>query len=198
MNITAQKTLKKIRWPLGIAIVIALYFSDNIRGYYRFKEICANDAGLAIYEPLQKGMGWSSSKFDAGYLLNNYDGINFVRFIDDQQSFRDLVRTNARKDFWDDGFKPQPIDITRQPHYSYAAENKKIETEVRLNSYSKIIRSIQNGKVVVMYRDFAYKLFVPDWGTSGGLIFCKSTTQDDLSKAPNQNPERAIRSSFSK
>ena len=35
---------KLLAWLAGTAMLTGLYFSDNIRGYYRFKEICEKKA----------------------------------------------------------------------------------------------------------------------------------------------------------
>ena len=193
-----RRILKILVWPVGIALAIGLYFSDNIRGYYRFKEICAKEAGLRVYEPLQKGEGWQASgEIDAGYLLHYYDGISFVRYSDDKKNLQDLVRTTVKKDFSDDGFRPQPVDSSRQPRYVYYEEFKKFDGEVRMNSRISTVTNIQSGKTVVTYQDFTYRLFNPDWGSSGGTA-CSSFGREDLDKVPNDSKEIAIQSAFTK
>lgn len=198
MNTTIKRIIKILVWPVGIALVIGVYFSDNIRGYYRFKEICAKDAGLRVYEPLQKGEGWlASGEIDAGYLLHYYDEISFVRHLDDKKSLQDLVRTTVKKDFSDDGFLSQPVDSSRQPRYVYYEEFNKLDDEVRMNSRISRVTNIQSGKPAVTYQDFTYRLFNPDWGSSGGSA-CSSFNRDASDKGPNDSREIAIRSAFTK
>lgn len=201
MNATIRKISQILAWHVGIALVIGLYFSDNIRGYYRFKEICAKDAGLRVYEPLQKNEGWQTSAPNAdshaGYLLSYYPGISYVRYLDDGGVLRDLKRTDEKKARWDSGFRPQPIDESSQPQYAYDEEFKEVAGEVRMNKRTSKVTNIQSGKIVVTYQDFTYRLFNPDWGSSGGSA-CSGLNRDDLSKAPNDSKERAIQSAFTK
>lgn len=188
--------LKIFAWSVGIALLIGIYFSDNIRGYYRFKNICQKDAGLRVYEPLQKGEGWQTSrKSDAGYLLHYYDGISFVRFLDEKNSPQNLIRTANKNSSSDDGFRLQSIVANKSPRYEYHTEAAALPEEIRINRYISTITNLNSGKFSVIYQDFTYRLFKPDWGLGRGTA-CSSFDRSNGGSGPNNSQEVAIKKVF--
>jgi hypothetical protein len=185
-----NRLLKFSIWSLGVVALTGLYFSDNIRGHYRFKDICRKDAGLRVYEPLRK-------EATAGYLLHFYEGISYVRYPDRNGDFRDLIRTAEKKDSSDDGFRSQPIDSNKKPSYEYRTEVKTLVEEARMNRYLSTVTDSQSGKLAVIYQDFTYRLFNPDWGTGAGTA-CSLLGRDDSDKGPNRSQEIAIQKAFTK
>ena len=196
-----KRLLKLTAWPVGIALLIGLYFLDNIRGYYRFKEICEKEAGLRVYEPIQKNKGWQTlipnSDSKAAYLLSYYNGISYVRFEEKNGILHDLRRTGEKKNRWDSGFRPEPSASNDQPLYEYHDDLKTVTEEVRINRYASTVTNLQSGKLAVIYQDFTYRLFNQDWGLGRGTS-CSSFNRNDSGKSPNESKEIAIQTAFSK
>lgn len=196
-----NRLLKLSIWPLGVVALTGLYFSSNIRGYYRFQEVCQRDAGLRMYEPLLKGEGWQTlagnSDSAAAYLLSYYDGISYVRYRDKDGILQDLIRTNEKKSRSDSGFRPKLASSGTQPLYEYQSNAEEVAGEVRMNKYTTIVRNLRTGGVSVTYQDFTYRLFNPEWGLGRGTS-CSSLMQGNTSKSLNDSREVAIRSAFVK
>lgn len=198
MSTWLARNSKVFVWPIGIALAVGLVFTDNIRGYYRFKDICKNDSGLRIYDPLQKNQGWlAMGKADAAYLLHYYGEISYVRYFDSKESLQDLVRTDNKRDSSDDGFRAKPIESDRQPRYEYRDEFNRVPEEARMNRYTSTVKIIENGKLAVTYQDFTYRLFNPDWGGTGGTA-CSTLNRADINRGSNDSKEIAIHTGFMK
>lgn len=196
MNTTAKSILKILLWPMGVALVLGLYFADNIRGYYRFKELCANEAGLKVYQPLERNVGWLADKNEAGYLLYFYSSILFVRYANGEQSLQDLIRTTEKRDSSDDGFRSQPVDTIKQPLYGFQKRIEVVTNESRITRYKTTVTNLQSGQPAVVYQDFVYRIFSPDWGAGQGTA-CSSLRRSDSGQRPNRVQETAIQQAFS-
>ena len=196
MKELVMRLLKLAIWPLAAALVIGLYFAVNIKGYYRFKELCAKEAGLKVSQPLERGVGWLAHKNEAGYLLYFYKDIAFVRYVDEAQNQQDLIRTNEKNRPSDNGFRQRPVDITKQPAYEFDKAIGTVSGEDRLTKYQTTVTNLQNGKVSVAYQDFTYQLFSPDWGVAQGSA-CSSLGRRDSSERPTRAQETSIQNAFS-
>ena len=64
---------------VGIVVAIAAYFGDNIRGYYRFKELCETEGGLKVFRPLLKNVGWQASSYEDARSAAHFTQIAFAR-----------------------------------------------------------------------------------------------------------------------
>lgn len=45
-------TRRKLLWLAFFAGITLIFFSENIWGYFRFRQICAEQAGIRVYEPV--------------------------------------------------------------------------------------------------------------------------------------------------
>ena len=50
--------VKVIAYISIVPLLTVLYFIDNIRGYYRFKELCQQEKQLVITSKLERNVGW--------------------------------------------------------------------------------------------------------------------------------------------
>lgn len=62
-----------------IPLLIGLYFFDNIKGYYRFKQYCEKEGGLKVYEAIKKGVGLLAKDKDEAHSAALLENIGFVR-----------------------------------------------------------------------------------------------------------------------
>lgn len=195
MKEPAKVFIKIMIWPIGFLLLLSLYFADNIKGYYRFKELCAKEAGLKVYQPLERDVGWFSDKNESGYLLYSYPGIAFVRYADKAQSLQDLIRTTEKKDSSDDGFRPEPADAVKQPLYGFRKTIEEVPNESRMTRFKTTVTNLKSGQTVVVYQDFLYRIFSPDWGVAQGTA-CSSLNHLDSDQRPSRVQQKAIQQAF--
>jgi hypothetical protein len=165
---------------LGISLVGALiggYFASNIKGYYRFKEICQKEGGLRVYQPLEKGVGWrvriECSSCKEGYrdqsIYPTFDGVAFLRFRDESSgALMDKILippTQLRGQYTE---KRTLADLSKPVIYEYIEIRKNVANETRLTSSEFQVIDQRSGKIVVTNKDFSYSFTNYDWGVGGG------------------------------
>lgn len=195
MNASVKKFLLLLMWPIGLVLATALYFSSNIRGYYRFKEICSIDAGLRVYVPLRRDVGWNASELDAPILLYFYEEIHFVRHSTDGHTFKDLVRTSDRSSTSDNGFRAIPLDSSKQPTYNYQTVLENVANETRMYKRGAIVTEVATGKVVATFQDYVYRIFEPDWGPAQGTS-CSTFDKVNEANHVRDSRERFLNNAF--
>jgi hypothetical protein len=171
-----KKLSKIFIWPLGIALAIGLYFSENIRGYYRFKEICAKEGGLKVYQPLEKGVGWqipNSCKECKEKYVDGFPGaLSEVKFIRlNQRDTLELVDrykdTTKPKNTYDP-YKEAVADMSDPVRYELREKRTNVWNEIRLSVDQFEVVDLRVNQVVVAYKDYSYRNFSYDWGVGGG------------------------------
>lgn len=159
-----RRISKILVWPAGIALAIGLYFSDNVRGYYRFKEICAKDAGLHVYQPLERNVGWMVSggrMYDAGFMAE-FKEVAFVRYHNAEDgNWYDVYRAPKLK-VGDLGIAQQPADLSKPVVYEFKIVQKDLEDEVRMGATIREFIDLRNSSLVATYKVFSYGKFNPD------------------------------------
>lgn len=189
--------LKIFFWFAVTVFLLGFYFADNIKGYYLFKKACTEEAGLKIYQPLKRDVGWFSEKNETAYLLYFYPGIAFVRFTDEAQSLRDLVRTVEKNDSSDSGFRQRPVDESKQPLYKFQKTIEEIPKKNRITRFKTTVTDLQSGQISVAYQEFSYRIFSPDWGVNQSTT-CSSFRHPDVSLQSTQSLEMALQQAFLK
>ena len=106
---------------LIVPALIAVFFFDNIRGYYRFKELCAEHKELVVYQKLEPNVGWQAN-------LKEYENngsvmeklyfipyIKFYRFNDYvHRQLYDTSYIGSKRLPWLDGQQYIPGEAQRQ------------------------------------------------------------------------------------
>jgi hypothetical protein len=142
----------------AIAALLGLYFASNIKGYYRFKEICEKEGGLKISETLILDKGWSSDK-NGGLKPLALEGVAFVRFEDGEGTQSgDWYRVKKQR-VTDDRFDKRPINPSNQIKYQYKTTVENMPNELRMQKIEESITDIENGRQVFLYRSFTYEQF---------------------------------------
>jgi hypothetical protein len=164
MNIAIKKILKKSIWIVSIVFTIGLYFSNNIWGYYRFKEICAKEAGLKVYQPLERNVGWlvrGGQMYDTGIPVNFKD-VAFVRYHDEKDgNWYDVYRVPKLK-VGDPGYARQPADMSKPVVYEYRSIHKRLPEEIRMGSWVTEFIDLRTSQLVATYKVLSYSKFNPD------------------------------------
>jgi hypothetical protein len=146
---------------LGISLVGALiggYFASNIKGYYRFKEICQKEGGLRVYQPLEKGVGWMVDGSIGGTLT--FFGASYSRTRKDDGNYYDTVlKTPFKQKYFEKDFETTLADLSKQPIYKLKSAYNEIPNELRLSSHTTEVIEIATGKTLVAYRQFGYESF---------------------------------------
>lgn len=190
---------KALIWFVAIAALIGLYFFSNIKGYYRFKEICEKEGGLKVYQPLEKGVGWQTLEFSgassAKYLLELSDGIEYVRFRTAKGEEFDLKRkSQARDSFGNPSYEEIPSNSQFEPRYVYAEQQIAFEDLPRTQHYKTTIAEASTKKILVQYQDFVYRPFTIDWGYGAGMACSMQDKPTD--QQPNRAREDALLKAF--
>lgn len=155
-----RKKLKvsAITIALTLAATTALFF-DNIKGYYRFKQYCAKEGGLRVYEPLEKNVGWSADdKYDARVpaLLN---GVDFVRYTDRKDGATYDLRYLGGNPQDDESFKVTPSNNSVPIIYVWKELHFDVKNEWRLHESGYKVANLDDNKISVRYLMFSYIYF---------------------------------------
>ena len=163
MNQSIKKTLLLLMWPAGIVLAIALYFSSNIQGYYRFKEICARDGGVRVYQPLERNVGWTvggGRMLDTGYVVH-FSEVAFVRYRNEKDGqWYDVYRVPKLK-VGDGGFAQQPADWNKPVIYEYRSWQRDLQDELRMSTVVVEAIDLRTSKANASYTTFGYSKFEP-------------------------------------
>jgi len=145
---------------VSIVALTALYFSDNIKGYYKFKHLCKTEGGLAVYEKLEPNVGWESSDKYNAYIPAYFKKVKFVRFPDsnNKSQLYDMTHIsgsrNIRKSY---GFSESNLSENIRYRFIYNAEmiNKKFLISRTINE----IVDVKNKTTVFKFISFGYSMF---------------------------------------
>ena len=146
---------KHMIW-MAILVLLLVYFSENIYGYYRFKQYCWNEGGLRVYEKLEKNEIWlADDKFSAKSIaIIPYVGIS--KFLNEKNNqLYDVFflggKINKRSSY---SIKPSGND---QPvKYFFKSKNIKVADEIRLKKVSYIVKRSVDEKLMLEFNSFYY------------------------------------------
>lgn len=161
---TTSRFGKLLVWGVGLLLVVGLFFSSNIRGYYRFKEICEKEAGLKVFIPIERNVGWrirGERMEDAGFplLLND---VPFVRYrsVKDGNLY-DVFRIPKVK-VGDSGIAQKPADMSKAVAYEYDVRTVDLPNELRTGAQHFEVMDLRSDKLAVRYSRFSFGKFSPD------------------------------------
>lgn len=161
----AIRLFAKIALGVLIAIgLVGLYFSDNIRGYYRFREVCQKQAGLHVFSTLQKDVGWWTNAGDISGAITAAisERVAFVRYKDRRDGllydvyFRGGNRGNS------DSYGRSPADSSKELRYGWIFVNERIPDETRLSRTGYDITDLRTHQLAAHFYHFGYSKFNQD------------------------------------
>lgn len=141
-----------------IPLLIGLYFFDNIKGYYRFKQYCAKEGGLRVYQPLEKSVGWWADDYDSAHMAAQLKYVAFVRYRDKKDGKEYDLTYMGGDPQRDSSFNKNSADQSKEIVYFWKNINKKISGESRLMRYGEEILNTNN-KILVSYYMLGYEKF---------------------------------------
>lgn len=157
--------LKLLAWLVGLALMIGLYFSDNIRGYYRFKEICAKEAGLKVFRPLERNIGWTvkGGRIEDTGMAVYFKDVAFVRYRNEKDgNLYDVYRAPKLK-VGDPGYAQQPADLNKTVVYQFSVETiHSLPNEIRTGVQHFDVTELKTSRLAVRYSRLGYSKFDPD------------------------------------
>jgi hypothetical protein len=160
-NLQMKNTFKLLAWLIGISLAAGLFFADNIRGYYRFKEICARDAGLRVYQPLERNVGWtvSGGRIEDTSMPIYMNEVAFVRYRNETDDMLyDVYRVQKLK-VGDSGYAQQAADLNKPVVYEYRSSHRDLKDEVRLGAWITEFIDLRTSKIAATYSEISYGKF---------------------------------------
>lgn len=165
MKTPAKVFIKTMIWPIGFLLLLSLYFADNIKGYYRFKELCAKEAGLKVYQPLERDVGWFEASGNLGSVvyMTAYPAVAFVRYQNAKDGqWYDIYRAKRLK-VGDPGYTQQPADLSKPVVYQSRVINiHDLPNEVRIGSQIMEFIDLRTNQRVASYTILGYSKFNPE------------------------------------
>jgi hypothetical protein len=152
------KFVTKVVAGVALAIgLVGLYFADNIRGYYRFKELCETDGGLMVLHPMKKHVGWRGRKGD--YSFASFKDVAFVRYVDGAEydvRYRSGLISN------DLSYDVSPASEAEPVLYEIRWISERLPNEIRTSRSGFEIREIATGRLMVRWYQIGYSTFNQD------------------------------------
>lgn len=142
-------------------LLIGLFFFDNIKGYYRFKQYCEKESGFKIYEKLNSGYGWLVDDFGEPMHVAYLKGVKFVRYKDKlTDKYFDMKYLSGdphlKKSFHISDANFDEITKYRWTNVSYF-----VSGELRLSKYGNEVIDDSGKKILGVY-EFSYAKFDRD------------------------------------
>lgn len=152
-----------------IVILTGLYFFENIRGYYRFKELCDIEKPKQVIGKVDPNQGWQFESINRGNLVTSawlvnriasLPNVKYVRFKDyeDHQTYD--MRYIGGHPTLKSSYEIKPADITLQPRYLWRQiVNEEFPNELRSGRSGDQIIDLSTNKVVVNFTHIYYGTF---------------------------------------
>lgn len=161
----ALKVFAKIVAGLAIAVcLIGIYFSNNIRGYYRFKDVCEREAGLRVFSKLKSDVGWWTDEDSISGAISAAvsSRIDFVRYKDsgDGVTYDVRYRGGNREDR--KSYERTPADMSKDVRYRWKFVNESVPGELRLGRSGYEIFDLHTGQLAARFYFFGYSKFDQD------------------------------------
>jgi hypothetical protein len=141
---------------ISIPILILLFFSSNIYGYFRFKHYCSTEGGLRVYEKLERNVGWfAKDKYDA-QVAAQLSGVGFVRYRDQKNgNFYDLIYKggNPTKD---SSFEKKLADHSLAVVYEWRHISEFVAGEIRLGKFGYEIFNLKDNHLMARFYSLSY------------------------------------------
>ncbi len=160
---------KILIWPLGIALAIGLYFSENIRGHYRFKQMCAKDGGVRIITPIEIGSIHEAENLGRAEAIAAIRGVLAARTVDDKSGALVDVRLASGVGGTPSAvFETLPADKSRPARYKWIWINQKMERQQRSSRSGWEVYDIVTNELVLSDYLYGYATFDPKTVLGGG------------------------------
>jgi hypothetical protein len=153
----SKTQMRLVAISLVVAGVMLAYFSDNIRGYYRFKGLCETEGGLRVLHPLRRGVGWLGRKGD--HSLAAFPDVAFLRYRDGAE-FDVRYRSGLVSD--ERSYDTSPAHKDNEVTYELRWISESLPNEVRATRSCYEVREITTGVVMLRWCQIGYSTFRQD------------------------------------
>ena len=149
---------------LIVPALITVFFFDNIRGYYRFKELCNIEKTKQIVNKVEPNMGWVFNEDVPSTTLLVFPTaalphVKFVRFKDyDNKQIYDARYLGGRI-YSKKSFDVKLADLEQKPVYAWKQIQEEFPKELRTSRYGDQIIDLRTNKVIVNLTNIGYGLF---------------------------------------
>lgn len=145
---------------LAIPLLVAVYFFENIKGYYRFKWYCENEGGLKVYEKLEKNKGWMADDKLSARSAAQLKYVDFVRFPDkkNKNKFYDM-RYNGGHPGRNDSYKISEYEENKTETYYWKFSSGRLPDELRLTKQTYKVMGANRENVLIVFNRFGYSKF---------------------------------------
>jgi hypothetical protein len=166
--------IKNILYIIIIPLLMGMFFFDNIRGYYRFKQLCAIEKNKQLINKVEPNQGWilndgvPSSKWDA-FRVASLPYVKYVRYLDykdkqlyDVRYFGDkepaknpITKNSSYEEFYD----MKLAHPNEKPVYAWKEIQEKFPNELRTSRYGDQVIDLRTNNVVINLTNIGYGLF---------------------------------------
>ena len=164
MGYVMHKNIKTALMILIVPALITVFFFDNIRGYYRFKELCNIEKTKQIVNKVEPNMGWVFNEDVPSTTLFVFPTaalphVKFVRFKDyDNKQIYDARYLGGRI-YSKESFDVKLADLEQKPVYAWKQIQEEFPKELRTSRYGDQIIDLRTNKVIVNLTNIGYGLF---------------------------------------
>jgi hypothetical protein len=167
--------IKVIIYISIIPLLTVLYFLDNIRGYYRFKELCQQEKQLVITSKLERDVGWKINSNEPtarsyAFLLAGLPHVKFVRFRDwKDHDFYDVSYVGkapkvadggaSKRGDWEKDYEVRPANLDSEVVYGWETFSETLSTETRMSRSGYRFTDLRSKKVVFSLTELGYSTF---------------------------------------
>ncbi|WP_331347116.1 hypothetical protein [Cellvibrio sp. UBA7661] len=142
-----------------IPLLIALYFFDNIKGYWRFKQYCASEGGLRVYQPLERGVGWLAEDQEQAKAASLLEYVDYARYTDKNDGNTYDLRYLGGDLQLDASYEIKLEDQAKNPVYLWKSVGEGVKGELRLRRFGYEVVEIKSSKLFSLYYSFSYSKF---------------------------------------
>ena len=151
---------------LGMAFVVipvvmlVIYFSDNIQGYFKFKHLCETEGGLTVYEKLEPHVGWETDQRRIAYIPAEFEEVDFVRFPDDKDKLKllDLKYKSGSRNYRK-SYEIINADISSKTKYKFFYSSKMIDDKLLVSKTILKVIDIERKFTHINFVSFGYSMF---------------------------------------
>lgn len=170
-----KNTLKIIGYISIIPLLIGLYFFENIKGYYRFKELCGQERQLVVKSKLERDVGWmidleKRTPRSYAFQIAGLPYVKFLRFKDfEDRKIYDayyIGKTNkiadggaSRRDDWESDYELQPANFDKPAIYQWQSFEEDLPNELRMSRAGYRFTDLRTKQVVVSFNQLGYSKF---------------------------------------
>lgn len=144
---------------LVIPSLIGLYFFDNIKGYYRFKQYCEKEGGLRVYQPLEKNVGWLAEDQEQAKAASLLEYVDYVRYTDKYDENTYDLRYLGGDSQLDTSYEIRPVNKSNIPVYSWSSVGEEVKGELRIRRFGYEVIKIKKSELAALYYSFSYAKF---------------------------------------